>query len=266
MDQENLKKLIYQREKDLSQKNITAKQEFQQAEAEYQVAQTETMTTRQQLVNYGLTNEEIELVKAERQNTATLKVRAPFSGSLIEKHAVTGEAIDAGEAIFQLANLSTMWLDLSIPESQLSVIQYGDTVQSSFSAWPTEVFNGIVTWISPQIDEKTRMIKARVEIPNLDHRLKQGLFGQVRILKSNNQEQWIVPSDAVQQVDGKSFLFVKTQDDLFELRHVVLGNKANQQIEIVEGLTLEDEIVIASSFVLKSEFLKSRFGAGCTHD
>ncbi len=266
LDQLRLKEITYMREKELAEKNISAQQEFQQAEAEYQVAKTESMTCRQQLLNYGLTQQDIEFVKNNRDSTSTLKVRAPFDGTLTDKHAVLGEAVEAGESVFQLADLSTLWLELSIPESEIPHVKTGDPIHAEFNALPGTEVKGEITWISPIIDENSRMLKARAVIPNPEGKLKQGLFGRVHIVRNSNQERLIVPSGSVQKVDGKPFVFVKQGDDLFELRHIALGNKSNGQMEIAGGLSPEDEIVIANSFVMKSEFLKSRFGAGCTHD
>lgn len=265
IDQENLKKLTYEREKNLSEKNITAKQEFQQAEAEYQVAKTETLTARQQLLNYGLTEEDIEQVRTQRSTSSTLKVRAPFDGTIVEKEAVLGESVAVGQSVFELVDLSSMWIDLSIPESHISHIQMGSPVQAEFPSLPEKQIVGNVTWISPQIDAQSRMLKIRVEVDNPNHILKQGLFGQARLLSSDKRLRVLVPGEAVQKVDGKPFVFARQEDDLYELRRVALGSKANQMVEILQGLSSEDEIVIDNSFVLKSELLKSRMGAGCVH-
>ncbi len=266
LEQERLKKLTFERESDLAKKNITAKQDFQQAEAEYQVAQTETRTTRQQLVNFGLSDNDIESVISQRSNSAILKVRSPFQGTVVDQHAVLGEAIQTGEDLFQIVDLSTMWMELSIPESQISSLQIGETIRVDFSTLPGQNFEGKLTWISPRIDENTRMMKARAAVPNPDGILKQGLFGQARLLRASNEKQVLIPSEAVQQIDGRNFVFVKSANDLFELRYVLPGNRSQTQMEITEGLSAQDEIVIRNSFVLKSEFLKSRFGAGCAHD
>jgi cobalt-zinc-cadmium efflux system membrane fusion protein len=266
LDQERLKKLIFQREKELVDKNITARQEFQQAEAEYQIAKTETMTTRQQLLNYGLRPDDVKTIEETRSSASLLKIRSPFSGTLVEKHAVMGEAIDVGESIFQLADLSTFWLELSIPETQITQIRVGDSIRSAFTAIPGYRIEGTITWLSPRIEENTRMMKARALVSNHDGKLRQGLFGKVRLVSPAKEERLVTPRDAVQTVDGKPFIFVKRENDLFEIRHIAPGRKSRDRIEILEGLTPRDEIVIVGSFTMKSEFLKSRFGAGCAHD
>ena len=110
------------------------------------------------------------------------------------------------------------------------------------------------------------MIKARAVISNAENDLKAGLFGRVRLKQEIQDERLIIPQGAVQWVDGKSFVFVRQGDDLFDLRHIRLGNQARDRVEILEGLSPADEVVTAGSFTMKSEFLKSRFGAGCADD
>ncbi len=265
IDQEHLKKLTYEREKNLHEKNITAKQEFEQAEAEYQVAKTETLTARQQLLNYGLTEEDIEQVRTQRSTSSTLKVRAPFDGTVVEKEAVLGESVAAGQAVFELVDLSSMWIDLSIPESHISHVRIGSPMQAEFPSLPDNQIVGNVTWISPQIDAQSRMLKIRAEVDNPNRVLKQGLFGQARLLSGDERHRLLVPNEAVQRVDGNPFVFARQDNDLYELRRVALGSRTNQMVEIVQGLSTEEEIVIDNSFVLKSELLKSRMGAGCVH-
>jgi cobalt-zinc-cadmium efflux system membrane fusion protein len=262
--QEKLKQEIYQREKDLFAKKISPEQDYQQAEAEYQVAGILTQNALQNLKNFGLSDAEIQQVKKSRSNTSTFQVRAPFAGTLVEKHAVLGETVKAGEPIFELADLSTLWLELSIPEQNLSSVQVGDLVQATFDAYPGLLVEGKLTWIASSIDPASRMLKARAVIPNQEGKLKKGLFGRVQVVNVKNEEYPVVPLQAVQLFEGKPYVFVKEEDDLFELRQVALGAKNEQVVEVVQGVFLEDQIVSTGSFTLKSEFLKSRFGAGCT--
>lgn len=266
LDQEQLMRLTYNREKALAEKQITAKQDVQQAEADYQAAQTEVRTTRQQLLNFGLSDGEIQAVRTERSSASTLKIRAPFDGTVLDKRAVLGEAVNPGDPVFEIVNLDTMWLELSIPESQVAGIETGMVVQAAFSSLPSVEVQGTLTWILPQIDPTTRMIKARAEVKNPGHRLKERMFGTVRIQGESRPSQLIVAKDAIQQVNAMPFVFVKQEDDLFELRRVETGNQAAGRVEIVQGLQPNDAVVVANSFVLKSELLKSQFGAGCAHD
>jgi cobalt-zinc-cadmium efflux system membrane fusion protein len=118
--EEALKKLAFEREKALLEKNITSQQEYEEASAEYKMAKSTTKTTRQRLLNYGLTDEQIREVAETRSSPSRLPIRAPFSGTLVERHAVVGEAAEVGHMLFTLADLSSMWLELSVPEDRLA--------------------------------------------------------------------------------------------------------------------------------------------------
>jgi cobalt-zinc-cadmium efflux system membrane fusion protein len=263
---ESLKELIYKREKGLFEKKITSQREFQQALAEYQVATNTTNTKHQQLLNYGFTGAEIKEIVETQSSSSILPIRAPFSGTIIERNAVIGEAIRLGDILFSLADLSTMWLELSIPENMLLYFKIGNAVEASFDSIPGEKLHGDVIWLASSIDEDSRMLKARAIVQTPDFLLKHGMFGQVSLLPEQQNNVLHVPVESIQRFNKKSFLFIKLLDDLYEIRRVVTGIRHDDQIEIIEGISSDEKVVAAGSFTLKSEFLKSRLGEGCVHE
>ncbi len=263
---EALKELVFNREKDLLAKSITSQQEYDEASAEYQMATNATKTRRQQLLNYGLTEGQVQEVAETSSSSSRLPILAPFSGTLVERDAVIGEAVEVGDMLFTLADLSSMWLELSIPEDRLSSVEVGDPVEATFDALPGTSVSGQLIWLASSIDEQSRMIKARAVIRNRGSSLKHGMFGQVRILPKRNLSGLRVPGQALHRVDGIPVVFVKLQDDLYEIRRVALGGNTRGSVEILEGILPQEEVVVAHSFTMKSEFLKSRLGAGCVHE
>ncbi len=266
MTNETLKELIYKREKGLFEKKISSQREYQQALAEYQMATNATNTGHQQLLNYGFTEAEVKEIVETRSSSTILPIRAPFSGTIIERNAVIGEAVGSGDTLFSLADLSTMWLELSIPENMLSFFKVGNTVEASFNSLPGIKLHGDLIWLASSIEEESRMLKARAIVKNPDSLLKHGMFGQVSLLPVQFNKGLYVPSESIQRFNKKSFLFVKLSDDLYEIRRVVLGSRNDDKIEILEGISLHEKIVVAGSFTLKSEFLKSRLGEGCVDE
>ncbi len=263
---EALKELVFKREKGLVEKKISSQQEYEQALAEYRVAGNTTMMTRQQLLNYGLPEEQISETTETRSTSSHLQVLAPFSGTLVERHAVAGEAVKPGDTLFTLADLSSMWLELAIPEDKIAPLEIGDPVEATFDAYPGVNAHGRLIWLASSIDEQSRMMKARAIASNPGSILKHGMFGQVRFSPQQNHQGLHVPVDALHDFDGKSFIFIRLSDDLFEIRRVTLGGKDTTRVEILEGVTAQEDVVTAHSFTLKSEFLKSRLGAGCVDD
>ena len=263
---ETLKELDFKREKGLVEKKISSQQEYEQASAEYRTAGNTTAMTRQQLLNYGLTEEQVLEVAETRSSSSHLSIVAPFPGTLIDRNAVVGEAVKPGDMLFTLADLSSRWLELSVPEDRLSLLKVGEPVEATFDALPGVSVRGRLIWLASSIDEQSRMMKARVIVPNPDSLLKHGMFGQVRILPERTAEVLYVPVDALHRFDGKSFVFIKLSDDLYEIRRITPGWKDSERIEIAEGVTPREDVVVVHSFTLKSEFLKSRLGAGCVDE
>ncbi len=261
-----LKKLVFEREEKLFNKKVASQHEYQRARAEYDIARNNTNTTHQQLLNFGLSEDEIQDIEETQTSTSTLPIRASFSGTIVERHAVVGEFVKPGNVIFSLVDLSTMWLELSIPENNLPFFKVGDKVEASFNKeYGINKIQGFITWLASNIDEESRMLKGRAVVKNPDAFLKHGMFGEVQLLSQHYSKKINVPAKSVQRLDGKNFVFIKLSDDLFEARRVETGESDKENIEIFKGLSPLDELVVDGSFTLKSELLKSKFGEGCAH-
>jgi len=257
---------VLKREQDLLAQKISARQDYDRANAEYEVARNTTASARQLLLNFGLTEQTILLLEQSGSAASNLEILAPFSGTIVDRHAVQGEAVEPGDTLFKIADLSSMWLELSIPENEISSVSVGQSLVVTFDAQAGLEVSGRLTWVGTSVDEESRMVKGRAVVPNPGRVMRHGMFGEARLHTEDVSDTLYVPADAVQQIDGIPFVFVPLADDLFELRRVVLGGRGAAGVAIVAGLSQEDEIVVAHSFTLKSEFLKSRLGAGCVDE
>ncbi len=263
---EALKETIFTRKKELLQENIASQQDYEQACTEYELGKTATATSRQQLLNYGFTEEDLANTVETRSSSSTLRVLAPFSGTIIDRNVVIGEAVQPGDMMLTLADLSSMWLELSVPEDRMAQVSVGDAIEANFEAMPGTSLRGRLTWLAAGIDEQTRMLRARAVVSNSGARLKHGIYGQVRVVSERSHNGLYVPTESLHRFEGKPFVFTKVADDLFEVRRVDLGGKNGEHVEIRAGLLPEDQVVVAHSFSVKSEFLKARLGAGCVDE
>jgi cobalt-zinc-cadmium efflux system membrane fusion protein len=245
-----------ERERKLRAERVSSERELQEAEAAWRAA-------REHLIALGFDDRQIAALEQNARAVAALEIRAPFAGEIIERAAVRGTMVEAGKPIFTLTDTTTMWVTLHIPESQLNRVRVGQRVELTVDSMPDYAFGGTLTWIAAQLDERTRMIRARAEVPNSDGRLKARMFARARILTSESSGAVVVPQTAIQQYEGKSYVFIKHADDLFEARVVRLGAKQNGRVEIINGLRADEQIVVERSYAVKSEMLKSRLGAGC---
>jgi cobalt-zinc-cadmium efflux system membrane fusion protein len=244
------------RERKLRADRVSSEKDLQEAEAAYKAGY-------QQLKTLGFNDAQIDALAQNPKEAAVLQLRAPFTGEIVERNAVRGSLVEMGKPLFTLADRSTMWAMLNIPEKNLAHVHVGQQVEFNLEALSGKTFTGKLTWIAAQVDERTRMAKARAEIANADGALKAQMFAQARILTHESDKAVVVPQSAIQSLDGKPFVFVKIEADLYEARPVRIGAKHNGDLEILAGVRAEDSVVVARSFIVKSELLKSRLGAGC---
>ena len=251
---------VYEREKTLHEREISARRDMEEAQAVLAVSQSAIEEARQHLLGLGLSDAE---AKGAAAASSLLPVRSPLSGTVVERKAVQGTAVEPGEELFQVADLSSVWMQLSVPETRLVELNTGAPVRARFDAYPGMIFEGEVQWIAPRINPDTRMLEARAVFPNAQGLLKDGLFGHASLGNAAEGAPLTVPSSAVQDVDGQSVVFRKLEDDLYETR-VEVGAVQDGRVVVLAGLAPGEELVTEGSYVMKSELLKARLGAGCT--
>lgn len=247
------------RERRLREQRVTSQQNLQEAEAAHRAA-------CQQLRTLGFTEEQIDALGDKPHEEVLMEVRAPFTGEIVERTAVHGALVEAGRPLFTLTDRSSVWAMLNIPESALGRVQTGQTVELRLDSIPGRTFTGKLTWIGAEVDDRTRMARARAEVPNPDGVLKAKMFARAKILTRRADGALLLPASAIQRIEGRPLVFVKLDEDLFEARAVQLGAKLNGSIEVLAGLQLEDEVAVNHVFPLKSQLLASRLGAGCAHE
>jgi membrane fusion protein, heavy metal efflux system len=244
------------RERKLRAERVSSEKDLQQAEADHRSA-------CQHLRTLGFTEDQIDVLGRKPQDQILMEVRAPFAGEIVERTAVRGALVEAGKSLFTLADRSTMWAMLNIPESALARVKVGQAVEIRVEALPGRIFKGKLTWIAAEVDEHSRMARARAELPNPDSALRARMFAKARILTHTAEGALLLPTSAICALEGKPFVFVKLADDLFEARAVALGVKFDGQLEILAGLNPSETVVVNHGFAIKSQWLSSRMGAGC---
>lgn len=247
------------RERKLRAERVTSEKDLQQAEAEHRAA-------CQQARTLGLSEEDIDRMGSKPNDPVFLEICAPFAGEIVERTAVRGALVEAGKPLFTVADRSVMWAILNIPETMLPRVKAGQTVELRVESLPGRNFTGQLTWIAAEVDEKSRMVRARAEVTNAEDLLKSKMFAQARILTHTVQNAVLVPAPAIQRIEGKDFVFVKLQDDLFDARVVRVGARSDGMVEIVEGLKRQERLAVNHAYPLKSAFLISQLGAGCADD
>lgn len=248
-----------ERERKLRADRVTSEQALQEAEATHRSACQQSRT-------FGFSEEQIDALQKHPDEPVYLEVRAPFAGEIVQRMAVSGALVEAGRSLFTVTDRSTAWAMLQVPEATLSRVQVGQSVELRVDSLPEKVFTGKLTWISPAVDERTRMTLARAEFANLDCLLKDKMFATARVLTRQAEGATLVPVSAIQRIEGKPFVFVKLDTDLFDARAVQLGAKFNGRQEVLAGVKLQEQIAVSHAFAIKSAMLMSSMGAGCADD
>ena len=224
-------------------------------------AETELATVRQRLVLYGMSPQQVNALRTASQVTSELSVPAPATGTVTARSANPGEVVEANKELLKITDLSTVWVIAQAFEADLPRIRTGSGASVITNAIPDRLFRGQVTYVDPSIDPATRTGKVRIELANPGGVLKLGMYVNISFGSLGQSERTVpvVPASAVQNIDGRQYVFLTTADpNVFELRPVLVGSEVNGRIPIVEGANVGDRVVTTGSFMLRAEWLKIR--------
>jgi cobalt-zinc-cadmium efflux system membrane fusion protein len=192
-----------------------------------------------------------------------LEIPSPGHGIVFAQYLKPGDSVDALTSMVTVADPDLLRASFNVYEKDLAGIRLGQEVLVRSVAYPDRTFEGKLVYISPGVDDKTRAVKIRVDVNNDEHLLKFGMFVTGRILMESAEPYFVVPARAVHFADGKRIVFVKTAGEDFTAREVTIAGETSEEAAIREGLCEGDSVVVKESFLLKSELLKSKMGAGC---
>jgi len=211
-------------------------------------------TAANKLKFYDISDAQIAELDKTRQPRKTLQFVAPMDGFVTEKMAVQGQMVDAGMKLYRLADLGIVWIFAQIYEQDLPYIQLGQEAIVKINSLPDREFRGRVTFIYPNLDEKTRTAKVRLEFENPGYFLKPGMFVSVQIASELAASALLVPDSAVLRSGQKNTVFIALDNGKFDARTVALGSEGeNGMYEVVSGLNEGERVVSSGQFMLDSE-------------
>ncbi len=209
--------------------------------------------SRRRLRYWDLDDEQIREVERTGAARRTVTFRAPISGTVMEKNVVQGQAIMAGAPLFQIADLSTVWLEADVFESDLGSVRVGQQAEVAFDAYPGEPMHGRVTYVYPTVDPVARTGKVRVELPNRGNRVRPGLFGTVRIDAPSGARGVVIPRQAALVTGDRQLVFVEHELGMLVPRLVTLGAETDSLVEVRSGLRAGERVVATAAFLLDAE-------------
>lgn len=242
------------------------------AEAAINAEIAEQSVWQEKLYRFGLQRAEIEALTAQKtapphRESSRVKVTSPLEGIVLKMNAAEGEAIQPETQLFEIVDTSTVWVQADLYERDLSSVRVGDVATVTLEAYPDERFRGRVTHISDMVDRDSRTPKIRCEVANPGRRLKLDQYATIQLPGKGERKVLMVPVGAIQQLEGKTVVFVREEPNEFEIRAVKTGAEVQGWIEIESGVKAGDTVATRGSFVLKAEHLKAELGeAGHSHD
>src|SRR5262245_47512308 len=249
------------------QTNISLNKELAEAQAEADTARVDVQHTRDGLRALGAPVSENEQ-DCRNCDISLVTIRAPISGTVIERLINAGAGIEAGKPLFTVADISTLWVIANAPEAQVGSLRVGTPAEVRGAALGEEVISGRVAYIDPMLSQETRTARVRVEVTNPQERLKVGMFVEVsfqteaaRQSKAAESEM-IIPEEAVQRAGERTVVFLPKEGEPghFETRDIEVGGSTDGYQRVISGLKTGERVVSKGSFTLKTRLLKVEMG------
>lgn len=253
----------FERESGLWRAKITSEQEYLEAKQALAEAEIDKRSNEQKLHALGFDDAYIDRLPRQPESELTIvPLLAPFQGVVVERHATLGERIGEETAAFVIADLSSVWLNISIYPKDLGRIGIGQKVSVALPEGETAI--GQIRFVAPNVGEETRTARALAVLDNASRRLRPGSFVTARVGVDSKTARVRVPKTALQTHEGETVVFVAT-DEGFVPRPVRTGSSNGDFVEIVDGLQKGERYAQTGAFTLKAQMGKATFGDGHGH-
>ena len=207
---------------------------------------------RSRLLLAGMAEAQVAAVDREGKPIAHVTLASPIDGVVGELAAREGMTVMAGAMLFRLNGLSTVWVNLDVPEGQAASVRPGATLEATVAAYPGETFKGKVSAVLPEVQAATRTLRARVELANPGMKLKPGMFATVDVA-AQSRDAVLVPSEAVIVTGERSVVIVDRGEGRYEPVEVKIGREDGGRTEVLSGLAAGTRVVASGQFLIDSE-------------
>jgi Cu(I)/Ag(I) efflux system membrane fusion protein len=214
------------------------------------------------LRNWDISEEQIKALAAGGEPKRSLAFRSPAAGIVLEKKAVAGMRFMPGEMLYQIADVSSVWVLADVFERDIGQIRIGQKVKLGISAFPEDSFSGTIAYIYPTLNAETRTIPVRIELANPGGRLKPAMYASVEFAVGARDKVLAVPLSAVIDSGTRQIVMVQKSAGRFESRKVKLGARSDDYVEVREGVTEAELVVVVANFLIDAESnLKAALGS-----
>jgi Cu(I)/Ag(I) efflux system membrane fusion protein len=218
-------------------------------------------SAKQRLMLFGVKESQIAALEKAGKPIIRLPIYTPLSGVVIEKMVQQGQYVNTGDVLFNIADLSKVWVEVEVYENEFPNIHMGQQVEIRSQSFPGKPFTGRIAYIYPFLDPKTRTVKARVEMPNPGMRLKPDMFVNA-IIKVPLGSSIVVPITAVMDTGKRQVVWVESSPGMFEPRDVQVGQRTDDKAQILSGLKPGDKVAVSGGYLIDSEAQLKGTGGG----
>lgn len=210
-------------------------------------------SARRRLAFWNVPEHEIARVESAGQVRRTLTFTSPANGVVIEKNVTKGQRVMSGDALYRVADLSTVWVEGDVYEQDLRAVRIGQPATAELDAYPGERWSGRIAYVYPTLSPETRTARVRVEIANPGQRLMPGMYATLHVTGAGQAGTLTVPRSAILVTGERQMVFLKRADGMLEPRLVEIGATSDDRREIVRGVALGDTVVRSATFLVDAE-------------
>jgi RND family efflux transporter MFP subunit len=225
-------------------------------------------STRERLKLWDISDTQVNEIERRNAPLKSLTLYSSLNGFVINRNVYSGQQVSPEMELYTIADLSNIWIMTDIYEYEAQSVHLGQNASITFPFFPGKTVAGKITYISPELDPKTRTLKIRIELPNPDFKIKPDMFANVE-LKIDYGKKLSIPQEAVLDSGANQVVFIAREGGYFEPRKVTLGPKVDDRFIVMDGIKAGEQVVTSANFLIDSESqLKSATGgmaAGGAH-
>jgi len=215
----------------------------------------------QRLKNWDISEEQVRALAKSGDAKHTLAFRSPVAGIVTEKKAVQGMRFMPGDALFQIADTSSVWVQADVFEQDIAAVHVGQKAKIRINAYPGEVFEGRIAYVYPTLKAETRTVPVRIELPNPKGKLKPAMFADVDIPSGGTAPVLTVPASSVIDSGARQVVVVQLAEGRFEPHSVKLGQRGGEYVQVLDGVKEGEQVVVTANFLIDAESnLKAALG------
>ncbi|HCE10592.1 MAG TPA: efflux RND transporter periplasmic adaptor subunit [Oxalobacteraceae bacterium] len=205
------------------------------------------------LKNWDISDEQIKALTRSGDAKRTMTFRSPVSGIVTEKKALQGMRFMPGETLYQITDLSSVWVLADVFEQDIGLVKAGAKASVTIDAYPGKVYGGRIAYVYPTLKAETRTVQVRIELANPGQLIKPGMFAQVELAVTGRNHVVSVPVSAVIDSGTRHIVLVQAGQGRFEPREVKTGARSDDDVEVLQGIADGERVVVAANFLIDAE-------------